>query len=116
MDASTIQPRQDAHATSTLSQRTNSLENNEPAIETRTDNDKDDSSKVSHGTVKLSDTSLKLSTSSPVKSSDQFAQIESKDQARQVLNQLLSDFQSNPSQAQAAHSNVFSGAVKSLLG
>jgi glycine betaine/choline ABC-type transport system substrate-binding protein len=116
MDPITTQPRQDAFVTPTSSQRAKSLENNEPAIETQSDNAQNDSSKVSHETVKLSDTSLKLSSSSPVKSSDEFAQIESKDQARQVLDQLLSDFQSNPAQAQAAHSNVFSSSVKSLLG
>ncbi|MGZ4953827.1 MAG: hypothetical protein ACXV8Q_01835 [Methylobacter sp.] len=92
------------------------MENNEPAIETRPDNDKDDSLQVPKETVNLSDTSLKLSTSSPVKSTDQPAAIENKDQAQQALSQLIADFQSNPSQAQAAHSNIFDGAVKSLLG
>jgi hypothetical protein len=116
MDANTIQPRQDAFVTPPSSQRTNGLSNNEPAIENQLNNNQDDSSKVSPETVNLSDTSLKLSASSPVKSSDEFASIESKDQARQVLDQLISDFQSNPAQALAAHSNVFSGAVKSLLG
>ncbi len=116
MDASTIQPRTDTLITAAASQRTKNVENNEPAIETRSDNDQDDSQKVSKETVKLSDTSLKLSTSSPVKSSDQATSIENKDQAQQALSQLLTDFRSNPSQAQGAHSNIFDGAVKSLLG
>lgn len=116
MDASTIQPRQDALVTPLLSQRAKSLENNEPAIANQSDNNQGESSKVLHETVKLSDTSLKLSTSSPLRSNDEFASIESKDQAREVLTQLISDFQSNPAQAQAAHINVFSGAVKAILG
>lgn len=116
MDAGKIQPRQEPLITPTSSQRTKSLESNESAIETRADNDQDDSSKVSGETVKLSNTSLKLSTSSPVKSSDRSAPIENKDQAQQALNQLISDIQSNPSQAHAAQSKVFSSAVKSLLG
>ncbi len=116
MDASIIQTRPDTLITTASSQRTKSLENNEPAIETRSDNDQDDSLNVSKETVNLSDTSLKLSTSSPVKSSDQAAAIENKDQAQQALSQLIADFQSNPSQAQGAHSNIFDGAVKSLLG
>ena len=116
MDPITTKPRQDALITATSSQRAKSLENNEPAVETRSDNDQDDSQKVSTETVKLSDTSLKLSTSSSVKSSDKPASIETKDQAQQALSQLIADFQSNPSLAQDAHSNVFAGAVKSLLG
>lgn len=116
MATNTIQPRQDALVSPMSSQRTNSLENNKPAIESQPDNDQSDSSKVSDETVKLSDTSLKLSTSSPVKSSDQPAAIENKDQAQQALSQLIADFQGNPSQGQAAHSNIFDGAVKSLLG
>lgn len=116
MEPITTQPRQDAFVTPISSQRAKSLENNEPAVENQSGDNQEGNPKVFHETVKLSDTSLKLSTSSPVKSSDEFAAIESKDQARQMLNQLLSDFQSDPSKAQAAHSNVFSGAVKSLLG
>lgn len=116
MDASTIQLRQDTLVTSTSSQRAKSSENNEPAVEIKSDNDQDDSSKVYDETVKLSNTSLKLSTSSPVQSSDKSAPIENEDQARQAISQLIADFQSNPSQAQEAHSNIFSSAVKSLLG
>ena len=116
MDPITTKPRQDTLITATSSQRTKNLENNEPAIETRPDSDQNDSQKLDTETVKLSDTSLKLSTSSPVKSSAKPAAIETKDQAQQALSQLLADFQSNPSLAQAAHSNVFAGAVKSLLG
>lgn len=116
MDASKVQARQEALITPPSSQRTKGLESNEPAIETRADNDRDDSSTVSGETVKLSDTSLKLSTSSPVKSSDRSAPIADKDQAQQALSQLIADIQSNPSQAQGAHGNIFDGAVKSLLG
>lgn len=116
MDASKIQPRQEALVSPATAQRTKNVDNNEPAIETRPDNDQDDSLKVPKETVNLSDTSLKLSSSSPVKSSDQSAPIENKDQAQQALSRLLADMQSNPSQAHGAHSNVFSGAVKSLLG
>lgn len=116
MDISATQPRQDTLITPTSSQQVKSLENNEPAIETRSDNDRDDNQQVSKETVKLSDTSLKLSASSPVKSSDQTASIENKDQAQQALSQLIADIQSNPAQAQGAHSNIFAGAVKSLLG
>lgn len=116
MDATTIQPRQDTSITTASSQQPRKLENKEPAVETRSDNDQDNNLKAPKETVNLSDTSLKLSSSSPVKSSDQSAPIENKDQAQQALSQLIADFQSNPSQAQGAHSNVFSGAVKSLLG
>ncbi|MDO9269392.1 MAG: hypothetical protein Q7T96_09810 [Methylobacter sp.] len=116
MDASTIQSRQGTLITPASSQRPKSVENNEPSIETRSDNDQGDSLQVSKETVKLSDTSLKLSSSSPVKSSDQAASIENKDQAQQALSQLIANIQSNPSQAQGAHSNIFDGAVKSLLG
>jgi len=116
MDISTIQQRPEALITPASSPRTKSLESNEPAIETRSDNDQDDSPTVSAETVKLSDTSVKLSSSSPVKSTDRAAPIEDKDQAQQAIKQLLADFQSNPSQAHGAHSNIFAGAVKSLLG
>lgn len=116
MDASKIQPKSDTFITPAASRRTNNLESSEPTLETRANNDQADSSNISAETVKLSDTSLKLSTSSPVKSSDQSAPIENKDQAQQALKQLIADFQSNPSQAQGAHNNIFDGAVKSLLG
>lgn len=116
MDASKIQSRPDPLVTSVLSQRTKSLESNEPAIETRSDNDTDDRSAVSGGTVSLSDTSLKLSASSPVKSSDQVAPIESRAEAQQAASKLIVDIQNNPLLAQSANSNVFAGAVKSLLG
>ncbi|MGZ8238344.1 MAG: hypothetical protein ACXW00_07945 [Methylobacter sp.] len=116
MDASKLQPRSDAFITSASSQRTNDLKSDESAIETRPNNDQPDSSSVSGETVTLSDTSLKLSTSSPVSSSDRPAPIENKDQAQQALSQLIADIQNNPAQAQAAHSNIFDSAVKSLLG
>lgn len=116
MDASTIQTRPDALITAAASQRTKSLENNEAAIESRPDNGQDDNLKVSTETINLSDASLKLSTSSPVKSSDQAPAIENKDQVQQALNQLIADIQSNPSQAQGAQGNIFSNTVKSLLG
>jgi hypothetical protein len=117
MDASKLQPRSDAFINPVSSQRINNgLESNESAIETRSDNDQPGSSNVSGETVKLSDTSLKLSTSSPVKSSDKSAPIENKDQAQQALSQFIADIQSNPAQAQGAHSNIFASAVKSLLG
>lgn len=116
MDASKVQTRQEALITPAASQRTKSLESNEPAIETQPDNDQDDSPKVSGETVTLSDTSLKLSSSSPVKSSDRSAPIENEAQAQQSVNQLIADFKSDPSRAYGAQSNVFSGAVKSLLG
>ena len=116
MDPITTKPRQDPLISAHSSNRAKNLENNEPTIETRPDSDQDDSQKLSTETVKLSNTSLKLSTSSPVKSSDRPVSIETKDQAQQALSRLISDFQSNPSQAHAAHSNVFAGAVKSLLG
>jgi hypothetical protein len=115
MDASTIQTRPDALITAASSQRAKSLEKNEPSIESRPDNDQDDSQRVASETVNLSDASLKLSTSSAVKSSDQAPAIENKDQAQQALNQLIADIQSNPSQALGAH-NLFAGSVKSLLG
>ena len=116
MDASTIQTRPDPIITTASSQRAKSVENNETTIETQPDNDQDDSLKVPKETINLSNTSLKLSTSSPVKSTDQPAAIENKDQAQQALSQLLSDMQSNPAQALGAHSKIFDGAVKSLLG
>jgi len=116
MDASTIQTRPDPIITTTSSQRAKSVENNEPALETQPDNDQNNSLKVPKETVNLSNASLKLSTSSPVKSTDQPASIENKDQAQQALSQLLADMQSNPAQALGAHSNIFDGAVKSLLG
>lgn len=116
MVTNTIQSGQGAPITPASSQRTKSLESNEPAIETRSDNDQDDSQQVSGETVKLSDTSVKLSSSSPVKSSDRAAPIDDKDQAQQAVKQLLADFQSSPSQAQGAHSNVTENAVTSLLG
>lgn len=122
MDASAI-TRTDTLITPASSQRPKNLESNEPAIETRPDNDQDNSLKVANEPVKstdetvtLSDTSLKLSTSSPVKSSDRATSVENRDQAQQALSQLLTDFKSNPTQALGAQSNVFAGAVKSLLG
>ncbi len=116
MDTSSIQTRPDAFVNTASTQRTKSLENNEPALENQSNNDPDNDLNVSKETINLSNASLKLSTSSPVKSSDQAAAITNKDQAQQALKQLIADFQSNPSQAQAAQSNIFDGAVKSLLG
>jgi len=123
MDTSAIQSRQDALLAQVSAQRAKNLESNETAVETRPDNDQDDSLQVSSDAVKtsgetvnLSDTSLKLSTSSPVKSTDRSPPIENRDQAQQALSQLLADFKSNPAQARGAQSNVFAGAVKSLLG
>ncbi|MDO9138900.1 MAG: hypothetical protein Q7U38_01045 [Methylobacter sp.] len=123
MDTSAIQSRQDALLAQVSAQRTKTQESNEPAVETRPDNAQvgslqvpSDAVNASGETVNLSDTSLKLSTSSPVKSTDRSPPIENRDQAQQALSQLLEDFKSNPAQAQAAQSNVFSGAVKSLLG
>ena len=114
MDA--IQPRTDALAFLASSQPAKNLENKEPALETLPDNDTDDSLKTATGTINLSNTSIKLSASSPVQSTDQTTPIETKDQAQQALNKLLADFQSNPSQALGAQSNAFSGAMKLLLG
>jgi hypothetical protein len=118
MDASKITSRQDSLISSALAQRANSLESAESVIGTQSDSDQDNSSTVlsSSETVTFSDTSLKLSASSPVKSTDRSAPIENSEQAQQLASQLYAEFQSNPSQAQGAHSNVFAGAVKSLLG
>jgi hypothetical protein len=116
MAATTIQPGQGAINTPVPSQRAKSLESNEPTIETRSDYDQDDGQQVFGETVKLSDTSVKLSSSSPVKSSDKSAPLENRQQAQEAVKQLIADFQSNPSQTQDAHSNVFADAVKSLLG
>ena len=123
MDTSAIQSRQDAVLAQVSAQRAKNLEGNESAVETRPDNAQasslqvpSDAVKASGETVQLSDTSLQLSASSPVKSSDRGNPIENRDQAQQALSQLLADFKSNPAQAQAAQSNVFPGAVKSLLG
>jgi hypothetical protein len=116
MDASTIQPRTDSLSTLTSSLLTKNLGNNEPAIETSSDNDQDDNSNISSGSVNLSDSSLKLSASSPVESSDQAAPIENQEQAQQALKQLIADFQSNPSKALGAQSSIFAESVKPLLG
>lgn len=116
MATTTIQSGQGVLITPASSQRTKNLESNEPAIETRSDNDQDDSQQVSGETVNLSDTSVKLSSSSPVKSSDKSAPLENKDQAQQALKQLLADFQSNPAQSHGTHSYITENAVKSLLG
>lgn len=116
MDASIIQTRTDTLISTASAQRAKTMENNEPAVETQPDSDQDNNLNVTKETVNLSNTSLKLSTSSPVKSSDQPAAIETADQAQQALSRLIADFQSNPSQVQGAHSNIFDGAVKSLLG
>lgn len=111
MAANTIQP----FVSSVSSQRAKSLESKESAVETKSDNDQDDV-KVPAEMVKLSDTSVKLSSFSTVKSSDRPTSITNKDQAKQSLKQLVSDMQSNPAQASAAQGNIFSGAVRSLLG
>jgi hypothetical protein len=102
--------------TPTPSQLTKSLEKSEPAVETQSDADKDDNTTTPNGMVNLSPAAIKLSSSTPVQSSDKTAPIENKDQAQQALNQLIADFQSNPSQAHGAHSTLFSESVKSLLG
>lgn len=116
MDASKLQLKSDTFIASTASRKANSLESNELTIEIRPNDDPAASSDKFAETVNLSDTSLKLSTSVPLKNTDRPAPIENTDQAQQALSQLIADFQSNPAQAQAAHSNIFNGAVKSLLG
>ncbi len=123
MDTSAIQSRQDALLAQVSAQRAKTQESNESAVETRPDNAQagslqvpSDAVNASGETVDLSATAVKLSTSSPVQSTDRSPPIENRDQAQQALSQLLEDFKSNPAQAQAAQSNVFSGAVKSLLG
>jgi hypothetical protein len=115
MDASKVQPRQEPLITTTP-QRAKSVEKNESTIENRSTNEPDDNSKASTPTVQLSDTSIRLSASSPVKSSDRSAPIENKEQAHQMARQIIADFQSNPAQAQGTHSNITENAVKSLLG
>ncbi len=119
METNNIQARSDA-LFAAQAKKAKTSETNEPAVETKQDNDQDDSN-LSTTTIKLSDTSLKLAsskltTSSPVQSTDRSAPIENKDQAQQVLNQLKFNFQNNPTEALGAHSNVFASAVKSLLG
>jgi len=116
MEETTIQPRSNAFVTPASSQRTKSMESNEPTIETRSDYDQDDSQQVFGETVKLSDTSVKLSSSSPVKSSDKSAPLENRQQAQEAAKQIIADIQSNPSQAHSTHSNVTEHAVRSLLG
>jgi hypothetical protein len=103
-------------STPTPTQLAKSLEKSEPAVETQSDADKDDNTAVPNGTVNLSPTAIKLSSSTPVQSSDKTARIENRNQAQQALSQLIIDFQNNPSQAQGAHSTLFSDSVKSLLG
>ena len=92
--------------------------NNELALGTKPNNANNNAlggnPNVTGETISLSDTSLKLSTASPVKSSA--TPIENSDQSQRALKQLISSFQSNPSLALAAHSNIFSGTVKSILG
>jgi len=123
MDTSAIQSRQDALLAQVSAQRAKTQESNESAVETRPDNAQagslqvpSDAVNASGETVDLSATAVKLSTSSPVQSTDRSPPIENRDQAQQALSQLLEDFKSNPAQARGAQSNVFSGAVKSLLG
>lgn len=116
METSSVQARPETLINPAASQRLQTPEKNEPAIETQSDNDQDDSQKVSKETVKLSDTSLKLSANSPVKSSDKPAPIENGAQAQEVASNLKTDIENNPIQARGAQSHVFSGAVKSLLG
>jgi len=123
METNAIPPRADALIAQAPVQRAKNLESDERAVENRSDNAQansvqvpDNTVTVPDATVQLSDTSVKLSASSPVKSTDRANPIENKEQAQQALNQLLADFKSNPAQAQATQSNVFSGAVKSLLG
>jgi hypothetical protein len=116
METSSVQARPETLINPAASQRLQTPEKNEPAIETQSDNDQDDSQKVSKETVKLSDTSLKLSANSPVKSSDKPAPIENSAQAQEVASNLKADIENNPVQARGAQSQVFSGAVKSLLG
>jgi hypothetical protein len=120
MSTINVQARSEA-LLATQAQKAKAAEANEPAVETKSDNDQDDSTNLSNETIKLSDTSLKLAsskitTSSPVQSSDKSAPIENKDQAQQVLNQLKFSFQNNPTEALGAHSNVFAEKIKSLLG
>lgn len=111
-----VQPRQDTFVTPASPQKPKGLEKNEPVAEIRSDSDQDDSLTVSNKTVRFSDTSLKLSSSTPVKSSDKSTSIDNNVQARQSVSQLIVDFKNNPPQAHDAQSNVFAGAVKSLLG
>lgn len=100
----------------TAPQLTKSLDKNEPAVETQSNNEQKNSTPVANEPVNLSSSGIKLSSSTPVQSSDIAAPIENSSQAQQLLNKLIADFQNNPSLAQAAHSNIFSDSVKSLLG
>ncbi len=115
MDASKVQPRQESLITTT-SQHAKNVESKESVITTQSTKDQDDRSTVSAPTIQLSDTSIRLSASSPVNSSDRSAPIENKEQAQQMASQIIADFQSNPAQTQGAHSNITENAVKSLLG
>ncbi|MDO9103809.1 MAG: hypothetical protein Q7U57_02480 [Methylovulum sp.] len=112
---STVRQQQNAAVSPASSQRTKGLESKEAAIEIRSDNDTDDSLKVAGSTVKLSDSAVKLSQSAPVTSSSKSASIDNNAKAQQSLNQLLSSFNTAPSQALNAHSNVTSGLVLKSL-
>lgn len=116
MDASSIQPKTDPFINTAPSLPTKNVNNIEPTIETQANGTPVANYALSNGSINISDAALKLSASSPVQSSDKTAPIENTTQAQQALSKILADFQSNPSLAQGAHSNVFSGAVKSLLG
>ncbi|MGZ5070416.1 MAG: hypothetical protein ACXWF8_13060 [Methylobacter sp.] len=116
MDTSTIHTRPDLLTNSASTQRLKSQENNESGNETIFDNDQDNKTNVGKETVSFSDTSIRLSASSSVKSSDKVDAIETSQQAQQVLNQLINNIQNDPAQAQAAHEKIFDSAVKSLLG
>ena len=102
-------------STGASQQGTQVSKNKEPAIGTNPDHNQGDSPNIPGEMVNLSDTSLKLSAATPI-GSGQAAPITNKEQARQSLSQLIAGFQSDPSKALAANSNLFSSTVKSLLG
>jgi hypothetical protein len=102
-------------STGASQQGTQVSKNKEPVMGTNPDHSQGDSPPIPGEIVNLSDTSLKLSAAAPA-GGGQTAPLANKEQARQALNKLIAGFQSDPSKALAANSNLFSSTVKSLLG
>ena len=99
--------------TSTL--RTQNLESNEPAVESRPDNSQDSSLPLSAETVSLSDSSIKLSKAVPAIITGKPSAIETSSQAKQATDFLSAGFANDPAQAKGAFSNVNSGVVSASL-
>ncbi|MEQ1531314.1 MAG: hypothetical protein ABL925_18510 [Methylococcales bacterium] len=112
METQALQTRPETFINTSASKNLKTAE--EKANQAQTDNSQNKVLSTAAETVTLSNESIKLATAS-INKTDIGKQVDNETQARQTLNQLLANFQSNPSQALSAQTDILPSRVKALL-